>query len=653
MKREKILFITPPYHCGVVEVAGRWIPLTFVYLSGAAKEAGFEPLIYDAMTLRHNHDDIKKMIMDINPQYVATTAITSTVSDALEILHNTKKINPSIKTIIGGVHPTFMYGEVLRNNYVDVVVRGEGEITIKELLIALKNDANLEEVKGIAFRSGAGLTVTPPRGFIDRLDSLTPCWDLIDWKHYRYFVIPKSRLGAISTSRGCNHNCTFCSQQRFWHQSWRAREPLNVVKEIELLYKRYGVNVFLITDEYPTHDRQRWEQFLDLLIEHKLNIHLLMETRAEDIIRDKDILYKYNKAGIIHVYIGVEATDQPTLDLIKKDINVETGIEALKLLNEYNMISETSFILGFPNETEDSIKRTLQLSKLYNPDFAHYLALAPWPYADMYEELKPYIKEYDYKKYNLIDPVIKPINMTMKDIDRAIVDCYQAFYMGKLKELLNIKDNFRRRYIFHSMKLIMNSSFIVEKLGSIGKIPPQVESLINKLQTPLETEMTSKDEEDFVVRVNASIYIDMPPHAVFDLVTDPANWPQFINGLEEVRLLNKEKVMTNAEFIWTYKIRGIKTTGKGKIVSMTGKEGFIIQTGSIFPIKEIIEFKPFGKGTNLSIKIGYIKGGKVVGFLFTLVKNLLNIIETTSILNNIKTFCEGEMKQKRKLIPSH
>ncbi len=107
-----------------------------------------------------------------------------------------------------------------------------------------------------------------------------------------------------------------------------------------------------------------------------------METRAEDIVRDKDILWKYRKAGVIHIYIGVEATDQETLDLIKKDVNVKIGLEAIRLIQEHGMITETSFLLGFPHETKLSVAKTLKLSKVYNPDFAHYLALAPWPYAE-------------------------------------------------------------------------------------------------------------------------------------------------------------------------------------------------------------------------------------------------------------------------------
>ncbi len=204
-----------------------------------------------------------------------------------------------------------------------------------------------------------------------------------------------------------------------------------------------------------------------------------METRAGDIIRDRDILHKYKKAGIIHIYVGTEATEQTSLDYIKKDLSIEESREALRLLREYGIITETSMILGFPDETMDSIERTLRLAIDFNPDFAHFLAIAPWPYADIYEELKDYIEVYDYRKYNLIDPVIRPKNMTIDDIDKAIVDCYRAFYMNKYAEIMEDGDEFKKDYMLTSMKLMMSNSFIKKKIGQLGSMPEEVRQIID------------------------------------------------------------------------------------------------------------------------------------------------------------------------------
>lgn len=481
MKKSKILFITPPYHCGVVEAAGHWMPLTFVYLAAAARNSGLDAVIYDAMTKRVKIEEIRQYIADVNPDYVATTGVTSTVLDALEVLKAAKEVNPNIVTIIGGVHPTFMVEETLSNPAVDFVVRGEGERTLQELLACLEEKKTLSTVAGIAYRENGKTVTTPARPFVADLDELDTAWDLIEWDDYTLFVIPGSRLGSINTSRGCEHNCKFCSQQKFWQKTWRGRKPEKIVAELDMLKTSYGMDVVLFSDEYPTSNRANWEALLDLLIEKQLGIHILMETRPEDIVRDRDILHKYRDAGIIHVYIGVEATDQETLDLIKKDISVQIGMDAINLLREHNIISETSFILGFPHETKASVERTLQLSKIYDPDFAHYLALAPWPYAEMYVDLEPFVVSKDYRKYNLIDPVIKPAEMTIEDIDWSIINCYRVFYMDKLRDVLNVKDPFRRDYLLRSMKLIMSSSFITEKLGVLGKIPPEMAAAIDAI----------------------------------------------------------------------------------------------------------------------------------------------------------------------------
>ncbi len=640
---KKILFITPPYHCGVVEVAGRWAPLTFAYLAGEIRKYGFEPVIYDAMTKQKGFPEIREKIEEISPDFVATTAITSTVMDSLEILRISKESNPTIKTIIGGVHPTFMYEEVLQNDYVDFVVRGEGELTLSELLQCIEADDAPEGIRGIAFKKDGHIVVTPPRPFIEDLDSLSPAWDLIDWKDYRYFVIPNSRLGAISTSRGCNHGCTFCSQQRFWQRTWRARKPENIIKEIELLNREYGVNVFLITDEYPTNDRERWEKLLDLLIERNPGIYILMETRAEDILRDRDILYKYRKAGVVHVYIGVESTDQETLDLIKKDIKVETGIEALRLIREHGMISETSFILGFPEETKESIQKTLRLSKLYNPDFAHYLALAPWPYAEMYKELESHIAVKDYRKYNLIDPVIKPVHMSLEELDRAIIDCYQSFYMGKLTEILNIRDEFKRHYILSSMKLIMNSSFIVDKLGSLGKIPPQVESLLKKLEFHKDT------KKEFKILTSGSAVINKSLEEVFNFIAKPENWPSFVTGLEEVKSPS-EKLRKGDTFEWSFKVRGISLKGKGRVIELINNKKIILQMHRFLPIREVITFQGFEDKTVVSIDAGYERPGKILSFLFKVTLDLINMKQLNVILGNIKGLLEKGILEKKQVL---
>jgi len=460
--------MTPPYHCGVVEVAGRWLPLSLVYLAGSAQRAGWQARIYDAMSKQHDWAAIRARLEAETYDLLAVTAITASWPATLKLLQLSKEIHPGARTIVGGVHPTFMYDSLLAESgeTVDLIVRGEGETTLFELLSAWDEPDRWSTIPGLSFRREGQAVKSPGRAFIDDLDHLPLPFDLLDWSDYRYFVISESCLGAISTSRGCNHDCTFCSQQKFWKRHWRGRSPESVVAEIERQRRDFGVNVILLTDEYPTKDAARWEEILDRIIALGYDdLYLLMETRVEDIVRDRAIMPKYRKAGIVHIYIGIEATDQDVLDRVRKEISVDQSQEAIRLIREHGMVSETSFVLGFPEETKESVKRTLKLAKMYDPDFAHFLAITPWPYADIYAELEPFIEVRDLARYNLIDPIIKPVAMSRDDIDRAIIECYFQFYKDKMVSVLKMKDPFVKDYMLKSMKLIMKSSFLATKMG--------------------------------------------------------------------------------------------------------------------------------------------------------------------------------------------
>jgi anaerobic magnesium-protoporphyrin IX monomethyl ester cyclase len=145
------------------------------------------------------------------------------------------------------------------------------------------------------------------------------------------------------------------------------------------------------------------------------------------------------------------------------------------------MVSETSFVLGFPDETPEKIKRTLELAKTYDPDNAHFLAITPWPYADLWREMEPYVATRDYRKYNLIDPVIRPKAMSLDDVDNAIVDCYRSFYTSKAVSVFTDRNSERREYMLRAMKLIMASSFVRKKMAKGKGMPPEIRSLLKKI----------------------------------------------------------------------------------------------------------------------------------------------------------------------------
>jgi anaerobic magnesium-protoporphyrin IX monomethyl ester cyclase len=480
----KVMLITPPYHCGVVESAGRWPNLGFIYIAGELEKAGFDVEIYDAMSKFHEYDQIREHLQIEAPDFVGVTAITATINDSIKVLKIAKEELPEMTTFLGGVHPTFMYEEILLNNgqWVDYCVLGEGELTAPELLDAHRNGRDMSKVQGIAFKRNGRVVCTAPRVFMADLDALSPAWHRVNWSDYPLYFIDDSTVAIVSSSRGCIHSCLFCSQHKFWQGSYRERDPYKFVSEIEHLATAYGINVFFIADEYPTRSRERWEKILDLLIEKQLGVHILMETCVPDIIRDQDILHRYRQAGILFIYLGVEATNDRKLEEFKKENKFEDSKEALRLVADAGMIVESSLIIGTPNETPESIKETLEVAYDYNADFMHFLLLAPWPYADMYESLEPYIEVWDYSKYNLVEPIIKPKAMTRDELMRAVLNCYKKYYMRKLPEWAKMKGNdLKRSCMIKGMKAIMENSFLKDHMTGLGGMPKSVLKLIDKL----------------------------------------------------------------------------------------------------------------------------------------------------------------------------
>jgi anaerobic magnesium-protoporphyrin IX monomethyl ester cyclase len=484
-RRVRVLLVTSPYHSGVVEAAGVWLPLSFVYVGGAARAAGAEVRIYDAMSLFASHEDVAKVIADFRPDIVATTAITATEPDARVICQTAKRWNPKVATVIGNVHATYCWEQILRDDPdVDFVVRGEGERTMEELVRAIAAGEGFERIRGLAWRKDGAPVSNAPRPLEADLDVLRPAWDLVDWPLYYYRPSPQGRLAIASSSRGCGHACSFCSQQKFWQRSWRGRDPLKLVEELELLRDRHGVRVTMFSDETPTANRLRWEKALDLMIERQLGMEILMETRVDDIIRDEDILPRYAEAGVSHVYVGVESTSQTTLDLYQKDIKVNESKRAIELINAHGMVSETSFVLGTPEETVASIRKTVELAKWYAPDMAFFLALTPWPYADIAPQLESKVATRDYRRYNLVEPVMKPDNMTMEEVQRELHRATGHFFRHKFENLDKLTPE-KRTFMVKVLKLLIENSYLgheMHRMASGAAMPESVKRMLAEIQ---------------------------------------------------------------------------------------------------------------------------------------------------------------------------
>ncbi|HJV22022.1 MAG TPA: radical SAM protein, partial [Holophagaceae bacterium] len=463
----KVLFVVPPYSAWGVEAIGTWPPLQIAYLAGAVERCGHEAKIYDAMNEDGgSFETIRAVIQDYRPEVVVaydylpvTGAIsTAVIPAALKALRIAKELDPAPTTFLGGPFPTFKYAELLEapETPVDIVLRGEAEATLPELLAAL-SEGGLDRVKGIAFRREGLVQATEARPHIIDLDAIKPAWHLLEWDKYRYRIDPYGRMASILTSRGCMMGCSFCSHRAFWRGDWRYRTPEDVIEEVRLLVDEYKVESITLIDPYPTSDRPRWEHLLDLFIEADLGVRLLMETRAEDIVRDADLLPKYRRAGIVHLYIGAEAGTDELLASLNKGNDVKAIVEAIRLAREHDIVTEASFMIGHPTETPESIDRTLEVALRMNPDIAVFPVLTPMPFTPLYDELKDRIRVHDYAKYNLATPIIEPYAMSLEEVTLALGRCYMGFYEKKIPEIRALPDGFKRRYLLSACREMMHA----------------------------------------------------------------------------------------------------------------------------------------------------------------------------------------------------
>ncbi|MET0678379.1 MAG: cobalamin-dependent protein, partial [Bradyrhizobium sp.] len=220
---------------------------------------------------------------------------------------------PGLHIIYGGVFPTYHWRDILGSEpYVTAIVRGEGEETTRCLVQALERGADLAKVAGIAYRTADGPRATRPAQVIRDLDAYRIGWELID--HARYSYWGGLRAVVVQFSRGCPHLCNYCGQRGFWTR-WRHRDPVRFAKELARLHREHGVKVINFADENPTVSKKVWRRFLEALLAEKVDLILVGSTRADDIVRDADILHLYKQAGWQRFLLGMENTDEKTLEL--------------------------------------------------------------------------------------------------------------------------------------------------------------------------------------------------------------------------------------------------------------------------------------------------------------------------------------------------
>jgi anaerobic magnesium-protoporphyrin IX monomethyl ester cyclase len=469
----RIVLIHPNNHSGGAEIAGNWPPAWAAYLAGSLKTAGYTSLRFiDAMTDRLDEEQVRALLREEKPDLIGCTAITPAIYKAERLLQIAKEEHPSAVTVLGGIHGTFMYQQVLTEApWIDVVARGEGEVVLVNLVRAIEQGrwpAERASIKGIAYVEAEHVIATPAEATVKDLDSIKPDWSVLDWEKYVY--IPMGRRVAIPNfARGCPFTCSFCSQWKFW-RDYRVRDPKKVVDEIEQLVREHDVGFFILADEEPTIHRKKFIAFCEELIERKLPVLWGINTRVTDILRDEALLPMYRKAGLIHVSLGTEAAAQLKLERFNKETTIAQNKKAIQLLRKAGIVAEAQFIVGLENETRETLEETYRMAEDWKPDMANWAMYTPWPFSDLFRELGDKVQIFDFEKYNFVTPIIKPEAMERAELLDRVMHNYKRFYLKKtFFSYPWIRDKVKRKYMLGCLKAFAKSGF-ERKFYDLGRV---------------------------------------------------------------------------------------------------------------------------------------------------------------------------------------
>jgi len=356
---------------------GYLTPLGLVFLGGPLMDAGHEVRLID-------HDmngwPMKKLLAklgEFQPDYVLLGHSGSTASHnvVVKTVQAIRGAFPPIRIVYGGVYPSYAYQSILQEvPEIDVIVRGEGEHVICNLIEAWEIGPNLENVAGIAWRRSAEIIVNRPQPMLQNLDQFRPGWELLDFSKYKMFGFKNT--AGFQFSRGCPLTCSYCGQWLFW-KKWRHRSPQNIIEQLRLLKEKHHVTMVWFADENFAADRKVTRKLLEMIAAADLKLSLNINMTAADVVRDADLMPLYKRAGVDYVVMGVESLKDSVIAEVRKNNPFAISREAVRLLRENHILSLTNIIYGLEQESWGTIVEKFWNLLELDPDILNAVYLMP------------------------------------------------------------------------------------------------------------------------------------------------------------------------------------------------------------------------------------------------------------------------------------
>lgn len=370
------------------------LPLSLFWISAPLVKAGHQVKIIDQGTDDQWQERLLEELKDPPLLFGLSVLTGKQILYGLQISKLVKEKTNSL-VVWGGVHPSLLPEQTLRNEFIDLVIIGEGEETLLELVDRLDNKQSYQDVLGIAYRKKGRIQINPARKFIDLNDQPDIPYHLVDIEKYvrsKSFASGKSgRDLAMHTSRGCPHRCAFCYNKEFNKHRWRCLSAEKTVAEFKKMINEYGITAISLQDDEFFADLSRVKKICQMILAENIKLEFISSCRIDYICRmDNEFLELISKCGFRTLELGVESGSPRILKMIKKDITVEQVSEAVVKLKKVGITGKYCFMSGFPKETIDDMYQTTDLIrkiKKLNPlsRIPGWRIFTPFPGIELYQ----------------------------------------------------------------------------------------------------------------------------------------------------------------------------------------------------------------------------------------------------------------------------
>jgi radical SAM superfamily enzyme YgiQ (UPF0313 family) len=396
------------------------------WIASSLERIGISPKIIDCQVT----PGYKKLILDYLENGYSTVGITvnsSTISSAIDIASLIRQNSPKTRIIFGGPHPTAVY-EKLIPQYADIVVLGEGEDTIVELM----QQDDLSKIKGIAYYDGS-LKVNERRPLIEDLDRLGfPAWHLYDLKRYRY-ATRRIPFAMITTSRGCPYSCIYCTKHVHGYKI-RLRSLENVMKEIDYLVNKLGVKEIRFKDDNFTFYPDRVKQLCERIIAKKYrHIRFALPTGIGLNNINIEVFKLMEKAGFYQIGISIESGSQEVLGKLKSKVDFCALRKNLKLIKKIGLEINLYYMIGLPFDNVETMQDTINLAKSLPADNICFELAIPFPGTEFYEIVKAkgrFLCDLTMSSSHYEGHAVYEMGtLTGDDVNRMYRSAYRQFYL--------------------------------------------------------------------------------------------------------------------------------------------------------------------------------------------------------------------------------